>query len=59
MNAAERKKRDAWNIALGLMKIDVEPTQEFLDEVEKEIRGETTPEEMLKTWEQRHTKPKK
>lgn len=58
MNADERKKLDAWNIALGLMKIDVQPSQEFLEEVEQEIRGEITPEEILKNWEQRHKRPK-
>lgn len=52
MNADERKKRDAWNVALGMMKIDVAPSKVFLAEVEKEIRGEITPEEMLHSWEQ-------
>lgn len=51
MTADERQKRDAWNVALGIMKIDVEPSVEFLVEVEKEIHGELTTEVMLSNWD--------
>lgn len=54
MTADEKQKRDAWNVALGIMKIDVEPSVEFLVEVEKEIQGELTTEVMLSNWEQRY-----
>lgn len=54
MSDEQKKKREAWDVALGLMKIDVEPTEEFKAEVEREIRGEITPEDMLKSWEKRH-----
>jgi len=37
----------AWNFALGLIKIDdLEPSHEFLELVEKEKRGEITTEDM-------------
>ena len=51
----EEQKRAAWDVGLGFMKIDVEPTGEFLEEVEKEIRGEITPEDMMLSWKRRHT----
>jgi hypothetical protein len=54
VTADEKQKRDAWNVALGIMKIDVEPSVEFLVEVEKEIQGELTTEVMLSNWEQRY-----
>ena len=41
------EKRRAWNFAIGMMQVDgVEPDQEYLDLVEKEINGEITLEEM-------------
>lgn len=54
MDTKQKENRDAWAIALGLMKIDVEPSQEFLEEVEKEIRGEITIDDMLLNWEKRY-----
>lgn len=59
VQADDKEKREAWSLALGLMKIDTEPSQEFLEEVEKEIRGEITIDEMLLNWEKRHKRPKK
>lgn len=50
----QKEKRAAWDMALGLMKIDVEPTKEFLDEVEKEIQGEISTDDMLLSWDKRH-----
>ncbi|MDE6014226.1 MAG: antitoxin VbhA family protein [Acetatifactor sp.] len=36
-------KETAWNYALGMIKVDgLEPTEEFLQLVEKEKRGEIT-----------------
>ena len=41
------EKRKAWNFAIGMMQVGgVEPDQEYLDLVEKEINGEITLEEM-------------
>ena len=41
------EKREAWDFAIGMMQVDgVEPSQEYLDLVEKEINGEITLEEM-------------
>ena len=41
------EKRKAWDFAIGMMQVDgVEPSQEYLDLVEKEINGEITLEEM-------------
>ena len=38
----------AWNYALGLIKVDgLTPSDEFLEMVEMEKRGEITTEEML------------
>ncbi|MDR1088292.1 MAG: antitoxin VbhA family protein [Coriobacteriales bacterium] len=40
-------KKVAWDYALGLIKIDgLEPTQEFLEMVEKEKRGDMTLDEI-------------
>lgn len=36
-------RTDKWDIALGLIKVDgLEPTEEFLQLIEKEKRGEIT-----------------
>jgi len=41
------EKQIAWDYALGLIKIDgLTPTDEFLEMVEKEIRGEMTLDEI-------------
>lgn len=38
-----QEKRKAWNYALGMIKIDgLEPSEDFLELVEKEIKGEIT-----------------
>ncbi|MDR2860546.1 MAG: antitoxin VbhA family protein, partial [Elusimicrobiota bacterium] len=42
-------KQKAWDYALGLIKIDgLKPTPDFMDMVEKEIRGEMTLEDIEK-----------
>ena len=41
------EKREAWGFAIGMMQVGgVEPDQEYLDLVEKEINGEITLDEM-------------
>lgn len=54
LDADQRDKQEAWDVALGLMKIDLEPSDEFKAEVEREIRGEITTEDMARSWEKRH-----
>lgn len=40
-------KEQAWNYAKGLIAVDdLEPTPEFMEQVEKEIKGEITMEEI-------------
>ncbi|WP_018212755.1 antitoxin VbhA family protein [Desulfitobacterium hafniense] len=42
-------KSDAWDYALGIIKVDgLEPSEEFLELVEKEKRGEITEQDILK-----------
>lgn len=41
-------KKEAWDFALGMIKVDgLEPTPEFLELVEKEIRGEISEDDIL------------
>lgn len=49
MNQEEmNKNRTAWNFAIGLNKVaGLTPSDEFLEMVEQEIRGEITMEEIL------------
>ena len=55
MRDQEQEKRKAWDVALGLIKVDgLEPTAEFKDLVEKEIRGEISDEELLAYVKQRY-----
>lgn len=49
MTAEEIKKREQWDFALGLIKVDgLEPTEEYKELVEKEIRGEITLDDIEK-----------
>ena len=42
-------KREAWDFAIGIVQVDgVKPSDEFLELVEKEIRGEITGEDIRK-----------
>ncbi len=42
------EKSKAWDFALGLIKVDgIEPTEEFLELVEKENKGEITDQDIL------------
>ncbi|MDD2973359.1 MAG: hypothetical protein PHE02_14640 [Lachnospiraceae bacterium] len=46
-------KGNKWDIALGLIKVDgLEPTDEFLELVEKEKKGEITVSDIRKTLNQ-------
>jgi len=48
-------KQTAWDYALGLIQIDgLKPTPEFLELVNKEIRGEITLKEIEKTLNKRY-----
>ena len=43
----KNEKREAWDFAIAMMQVGgVEPDQEYLDLVEKEINGEITLDEM-------------
>ncbi len=49
-------KEDAWDYALGMIKIDgLEPTEEFLELVEKEKRGEVTDEDIKNYLDKKYT----
>ncbi len=48
-------KSDAWDYALGIIKVDgLEPSEEFLELVEKEKRGEITEQDILKHLDQKY-----
>lgn len=48
-------KEKAWNYALGIIKVDgLEPSEEFLELVEKEKRGELTKEDIKKTLDKKY-----
>lgn len=48
-------KSDAWDYALGIIKVDgLEPSKEFLELVEKEKRGEITDKDILKSLDQKY-----
>ena len=49
-------KKDAWNYAIGLIKVDgLEPTEDFKELVEKEIKGEVTTEDLKKYLDKKYT----
>lgn len=46
--ATQEDKRAAWDFALGMIQVDgLEPSPEFKEMIEKEIRGEITEAELL------------
>lgn len=48
-------KTKAWNFALGMIKVDgLEPSKDFLNLVEKEIKGEITTADMKKILDKRY-----
>ncbi len=48
-------KSGAWEYALGINKVDgLEPSEEFLELVEKEKRGEITDQDILKHLDQKY-----
>lgn len=53
-------KSDAWGYALGIIKVDgLEPSEEFLELVEKEKRGEITDQDILKHLDQKYKMKRK
>ena len=49
MNERGMNKSDAWDYAIGMIRVDgLEPTPDFLEMVEREKRGEITREEIKK-----------
>ena len=49
MNERRMSKSDAWDYAIGMIRVDgLEPTPDFLEMVEREKRGEMTREEIKK-----------
>lgn len=50
-------KETAWNYALGLIKVDgLAPSEEFLEMVEMEKRGEITTTEMIERIKEKYSK---
>lgn len=48
-------KSQAWDYALGMIRVDgLEPTQEFLDLVEKEKDGKMTREDIRKVLDEKY-----
>lgn len=48
--------RQAWNYAIGLIKVDgLEPTEDFKELIEKEIRGELSTADLRKYLDYRYT----
>lgn len=48
-------KSDAWDYALGIIKVDgLEPSEEFLELVEKEKKGEITDCDIFKYLDQKY-----
>lgn len=49
MEGAHMTNTQAWNYAVGMIKVDgLEPTKEFKEYIEKEKRGEVTMEDIKK-----------
>ena len=49
MNERKMNKEDAWDYALGMIRVDgLEPTPDFLEMVEREKRGEMTRDDIKK-----------
>jgi hypothetical protein len=50
MNERKMSKDEAWDYALGMIRVDgLEPTSDFLELVEREKRGEMTREDIKRT----------
>lgn len=48
-------KEKAWNYALGIIKVDgLEPSPDFLELVEKEIKGEITTDDIRRVLDQKY-----
>ncbi len=51
------EKSKAWDFALGLIKVDgLKPSEEFLELVEKEKKGEITTEDILSFLNEKYKK---
>lgn len=49
MSDSKNKKRNDWDIALGIHKINnFEPDEEFKELIEKEVNGEISTEDIIK-----------
>lgn len=49
-------KETAWDFALGMLKVDnLTPSDEMLDMIEKEKRGEITDEDILKRLNEKYS----
>lgn len=58
-DGADMDKREAWNFALGLRKIDgLKPSDEFLKLVAREIGGEITDQNILEFLHEKYNKMK-
>ena len=56
MGVLSMTKKDAWNYAIGLIKVDgLEPIDDFKKLVEKEIKGEVTTEDLKKYLDKKYT----
>lgn len=55
MNELKMSKTEAWDYALGMIRVDgLEPTAEFLDLVEREKHGEMTREDIKKVLDRKY-----
>ena len=49
-------KEQAWDYALGMLKVDgLEPSEEMMEMIEKEKRGEMTEDEILTRLREKYT----
>lgn len=56
-NNVKVKKKEAWDIALGIHKINnFEPDEEFKKLIEKEVNGEITTEDIIKQTVEKYKK---
>ncbi len=57
MSYLKNKKRNDWDIALGVHKVNnFEPDEEFKKLIEKEINGEITTEDIIKQTVEKYRK---
>lgn len=57
MNDLKNKKKDDWDVALGIHKINnFEPDEEFKKLIDKEVNGEITTEDIIKQTVEKYKK---